>query len=56
VTGLFLALTPSVVTGVLHVTWGAAGGLDIAVLFLASGVGGMWSLRYTARSAMCFPS
>ncbi|MCT9113815.1 hypothetical protein ACFWD7_38055 [Streptomyces mirabilis] len=35
VTGLFLALTPSVVTGVLHVTQGAAGGLDIAALFLA---------------------
>lgn len=51
VTGLFLALTPSVVTGVLHVTWGAAGGLDIAALFLAGGVGGMWSLRHTARSA-----
>ncbi|MGW9029041.1 hypothetical protein ACWGQ5_33900 [Streptomyces sp. NPDC055722] len=51
VTGLFLALTPSVVTGVLHVTWGAAGGLDIVALFLASGVGGTWSLRHTARLA-----
>jgi predicted MFS family arabinose efflux permease len=51
VTGLFLALTPSVVTGVLHVTWGAAGGLDIAALFLAGGVGSLWSLRHTARSA-----
>ncbi|WP_433130752.1 MFS transporter [Streptomyces sp. CA-106110] len=51
VTGLFLALTPSVVTGVLHVTWGAAGGLDIAALFLASGMGGLWSLRHAARSA-----
>lgn len=51
VTGLFLALTPSLVTGVLHVTWGAAGGLDIAALFLAGAVGGLWSLRHTARSA-----
>ncbi|MEU6342886.1 MFS transporter [Streptomyces sp. NPDC046977] len=51
VTGLFLALTPSLVTGVLHVTWGAAGGLDIAALFLAGAVGGVWSLRRTARSA-----
>lgn len=51
VTGLFLALTPSVVAGVLHVTWGAAGGLDIAALFLAGGVGGMWSARHTVRRA-----
>ncbi|MEU6517386.1 hypothetical protein [Streptomyces sp. NPDC046978] len=33
VTGLFLAPAPSVATGILHVTWGAAGGLDIAALF-----------------------
>ncbi|POX60130.1 MFS transporter [Streptomyces sp. Ru62] len=51
VTGLFLALTPSVVAGVLHVTWGAAGGLDIAALFLAGGLGGMWSARHTVRRA-----
>ncbi|MFJ5216949.1 MFS transporter [Streptomyces sp. NPDC088354] len=51
VTGLFLALTPSLVSGVLHVTWGAAGGLDIALLFLAGAVGGMWSVRRTTRSA-----
>ncbi|WSW72149.1 MFS transporter [Streptomyces sp. NBC_00996] len=51
VTGLFLALTPSVVTGVLHVTWGAAGGLDIAALFLPGGMGGMWSAHHTGRQA-----
>ncbi|MEU7305301.1 MFS transporter [Streptomyces sp. NPDC007206] len=51
VTGLFLALTPSVVTGVLHVGWRAAGGMDIAALFLAGGLGGMWSARYTVRRA-----
>ncbi|MET8770276.1 MFS transporter [Streptomyces sp. NPDC004658] len=51
VTGLFLALTPSVVTAVLHVTWKAAGGLDIAALFLAGGAGGLWSARHTVRRA-----
>ncbi|MFG3206754.1 MFS transporter [Streptomyces sp. NPDC048192] len=51
VTGLFLALTPSVVTGVLHVRRGAAGGMDIAALFLAGGLGGMWSARHTVRRA-----
>ncbi|MFF3559953.1 MFS transporter [Streptomyces sp. NPDC002574] len=51
VTGLFLALTPSLVTGVLHMTWGAAGGLDIALLFLAGAAGGLWSVRRTTRSA-----
>ncbi|MGW3465342.1 hypothetical protein ACWDE9_39875, partial [Streptomyces olivaceoviridis] len=52
VSGLFLALTPSVVAGVLHVTWAAAGGLDIAALFLAGGMGGMWSARHSVRRAM----
>lgn len=51
VTGLFLALTPSVVAGVLHVTQGAAGGLDIAALFLAGGMGGMCSAHHTVRQA-----
>lgn len=51
VTGLFLALTPSVVTDVLHVTQGAAGGLDIAALFLAGGMGGRCSAHHTVRQA-----
>jgi hypothetical protein len=51
VTGLFLALTPSLVSNVLHVRSGAAGGLSIAALFLANSVGGLWSVRHTARLA-----
>jgi predicted MFS family arabinose efflux permease len=46
-TGLFLALTPSLVTTVLHVGFGAAGGIGIAVLFLANSAGGVWAVRYT---------
>ena len=51
VTGLFLALTPSLVTTVLHVGFGAAGGLSIAVLFLANSAGGVWAVRHTPRVA-----
>ncbi|UXY24821.1 MFS transporter [Streptomyces cynarae] len=51
VTGLFLALTPSLVSNVLHVRSGAAGGLSIAALFLANSVGGFWSVRHKARLA-----
>ncbi|MFF4305375.1 MFS transporter [Streptomyces sp. NPDC001601] len=51
VTGLFLALTPSLVSSVLQVRSGAAGGLSIAALFLANSVGGVWSVRHTARLA-----
>ncbi|MER6066754.1 MFS transporter [Streptomyces sp. NPDC001792] len=51
VTGLFLALTPSLVSNVLHVRSGAAGGLSIAALFLANSVGGLWSVRHRARLA-----
>jgi hypothetical protein len=51
VTGLFLALAPSLVSDVLHVRLGAAGGLSIAVLFLANSAGGLWSARYAARAA-----
>ncbi|GHA64878.1 MULTISPECIES: hypothetical protein [Streptomyces] len=36
---------------VIHVTWAAAGGLAIAALFPAGGVGGMWSARHTVRRA-----
>ncbi|WP_405670207.1 MFS transporter [Streptomyces sp. NBC_01230] len=51
ITGLFLSLTPSLVSNVLHVRFGAAGGLSIAALFLANSVGGFSSVRYTARLA-----
>jgi MFS family permease len=51
VTGLFLSLTPSLVKNVLHVRSDAAGGLSIAALFLANSVGGLWSVRHTARIA-----
>ncbi len=51
VTGLFLALAPSIVTDVLHVRFGAAGGLSIAVLFVANSVGGLWAVRYPVRVA-----
>ena len=50
-TGLFLALTPSLVTTVLHVGFGAAGGLSIAVLFLANSAGGVWAVRHAPRAA-----
>lgn len=51
VTGLFLALTPSLVSNVLHMHFGAAGGLCIAVLFIANSAGGLWSARHTPRAA-----
>jgi predicted MFS family arabinose efflux permease len=51
-TGLFLSLTPSLVTTVLHVGFGAAGGLSIAVLFLANCAGGVWAVRRTPRVAI----
>ncbi|KUN81058.1 hypothetical protein AQJ66_24785 [Streptomyces bungoensis] len=51
VTGLFLSLTPSLVSNVLQVRFGAAGGLSIAALFLANSVGGFCSVRHTARFA-----
>lgn len=51
VTGLFLALTPSLVTTVLHVGFGAAGGVSIAVLFLANSAGGVWAVRHAPRMA-----
>jgi MFS family permease len=51
VTGLFLALAPSLVSDVLHVRFGAAGGLSIAVLFLANSAGGLWAARHPVRVA-----
>jgi hypothetical protein len=42
---------PSPVTTVLHVGFGAAGGLSIAVLFLATSAGGVWAVRHTPRVA-----
>ncbi|MET7749708.1 MFS transporter [Micromonospora sp. NPDC005367] len=49
--GLFLALTPSLVTTALHVGFGAAGGLSIAVLFVGNSAGGLWSVRHAPRVA-----
>lgn len=51
VTGLFLALAPSLLSDVLHVRFGAAGGLSIAVLFLANSAGGWWAARQRVRAA-----
>jgi hypothetical protein len=51
ITGMFLALAPSLVRDVLHVRFGAAGGLSITVLFVANSVGGLWAARRPARSA-----
>jgi hypothetical protein len=36
----------------LHVGFGAAGGLSIAVLFLANSAGGAWAVRHTSRVAI----
>jgi MFS family permease len=52
VTGFFLALTPSLVRDVLHVGFGAAGGLSITVVFIANTVGGLWAARCSARGAV----
>ena len=49
--GLFLALIPTLVRDVLHLQLPAAGGLTIAVLYLAVSVGGMWSARHGTRTA-----
>src|SRR5690349_6435394 len=51
VTGLFLALAPSLVRDVVHVRFGAAGGLSITVLFIANTAGGIWAARRPARGA-----
>jgi MFS family permease len=51
ITGMFLALAPSLVRDVLHVQSGAAGGLSITVLFIANSVGGLWAARREARAA-----
>ena len=51
VTGLFLALAPSLVRDVLHVPFGAAGGLSITVLFIVNCAGGLWAARRPARDA-----
>jgi hypothetical protein len=51
ITGLFLALAPALVRDVLHVRFGAAGGLSITMLFIANTAGGLWAARYAARSA-----
>jgi MFS family permease len=51
ITGLFLALAPSLVRDVLHVRFGAAGGLGITMLFIANSAGGLWAARRSARGA-----
>ncbi|WP_081809178.1 MFS transporter [Mycobacterium sp. URHB0044] len=51
VTGLFLALAPSLMRDVLHLGFGAAGGLSITVLFIANSIGGLWAVRRPARDA-----
>jgi predicted MFS family arabinose efflux permease len=51
ITGMFLALAPSLVRDVLHVRFGAAGGLSITVLFLANTAGGVCAVRRPARVA-----
>ena len=51
VTGLFLALAPSLVRDVLHVHFGAAGGLSITVLFVANCAGGLGAARARAHHA-----
>jgi hypothetical protein len=50
-TGLFLALAPSLVSDVLHVGFGAAGGLSITVLFIANSAAGLWAARRAPRGA-----
>jgi predicted MFS family arabinose efflux permease len=52
ITGFFLALAPSVVREVLHVGFGAAGGLSITVLYIANSAGGLWAVRRSARGAI----
>jgi MFS family permease len=52
VAGLFLALAPSLVGNVLHVRFGAAGGLSIALLFIANSAGGLWAIRHAPRVAI----
>jgi MFS family permease len=51
VTGLFLALAPSLVRDILHVRSAAAGGLSITLLFIANSVGGLLAARRPARVA-----
>jgi MFS family permease len=48
---MFLALAPSLVRDVLHIRFGAAGGLSITVLFIANSAGGLWAARRPARRA-----
>jgi predicted MFS family arabinose efflux permease len=50
-TGMFLALAPSLVRDVLQVGYGAAGGLSITVLFVANCAGGLWAARRSAHGA-----
>jgi MFS family permease len=49
--GLFLALSPSLVSNVLHEHFAPAGGLTIALLFIANTAGGLWAVRHEPRMA-----
>jgi predicted MFS family arabinose efflux permease len=49
-TGLFLAIIPSLARNTLHVQYAAAGGLTIAVLYVAVTAGGLWAVRLKART------
>jgi MFS family permease len=49
--GLFLAISPSLVTNVLHEHFAPAGGLTIALLFIANSAGGLWAVRHEPHKA-----
>ncbi|MCW2780565.1 MAG: transporter [Marmoricola sp.] len=53
-TGLFLALMPSLVRDEFQLRFEAAGGLTVAVLYVAVTVGGLWSVRLRARTATVY--
>lgn len=53
-TGLFLALMPSLVRDEFQLRFAAAGGLTIAVLYVAVTAGGLWSVRLRARTATVY--
>ncbi len=54
VAGLFLALAPSLVRDVLHVRFGAAGGLGITRLLIANSAGGLWAARRPREAPPCW--
>lgn len=50
-TGMFLAIAPTLLRDVMNVRWGAAGGLSITALFIANSAGGLWAARLPQRRA-----